>query len=353
MKNDTATDVKGKKLKNKRELEENEKLSKDESESRTYKRLKSDQEKDILNPECTEGSNLDFVGSSHNLSAIAPEKNLHVSHSRIKDDSCKDVKEVEDSDLIIDDSVNNNDVEEATDKRPSYEYEANKNVLVQNVIAELIDAVPEMQKHTIFDNIMDCQQILKQKPKSRKEDLNLDYIVLGSPLDLSIIPETNLGVTPSCSKNVVCKDLKEVNDSGLAVSVDDAVNNTAVEEATVKITSNEALKDVVVQDIIYELIDTVPTMQKIQNYKIIDKIVDRQQIPKQKPKSGKFWKEGRRNQRAIKRRSVSFEKRMKNKEQKLKNKKLSDLLLRNKELLEAEVREKSTKGKIQYRENYD
>jgi len=349
MKNDTATDVKGKKLKNKRELEENEKLSKDESESRTYKRLKSGQEKDILNPECTEGSNLDFVGSSQNLSAIAPETNLNVSHSRIKDDSCKDVKEVEDSDLIIDDSVNNNDVEEATDKRPSYE--ANKNVLVQNVIAELIDAVPEMQKHTIFDNIMDCQQIQKQKSKSRKEGLNLDYIVLGSPLDLSITPETNLGVTPSCSKNVVCKDLKE-NDPGLAVSVDDAVNHAAVEEATMNITSNEAHNDVV-QDIIDDLIDTVPTMQKIQNYKIIDKIVDRQQIPKQKPKSGKFWKEGRRNQRAIKRRSVSFEKRMKNKEQKLKNKKLSDLLLRNKELLEAEVREKSTKGKIQYRENYD
>jgi len=352
MKNDTATDVKGKKLKNKRELEENEKLSKDESESRTYKRLKSDQEKDILNPECTEGSNLDFVGSSHNLSAIAPEKNLHVSHSRIKDDSCKDVKEVEDSDLIIDDSVNNNDVEEATGKRPSYE--ANKNVLVvQKIIAELIDSVPKVKNHKIIDTI-DWQQVQQQKPKSEKEGLNLNYIVFGSPLDLSAItPETNLCVTPSCSKNVVCKDLKEVNDSGLAVSVDDAVNNTAVEEATVKITSNEALKDVVVQDIIYELIDTVPTMQKIQNYKIIDKIVDRQQIPKQKPKSGKFWKEGRRNQRAIKRRSVSFEKRMKNKEQKLKNKKLSDLLLRNKELLEAEVREKSTKGKIQYRENYD
>merc|ERR1719233_1347138 len=178
-------------------------------------------------------------------------------------------------------------------------------------------------------------------------------MVFGSPLDLSITPETNLGGTPSCSKNVVFKDLKEVNGSCFAVSVDDAVNNTAVEEAIGKITSNEAHKDIVIQDIIDELIDTVPTMQKIQNYKIIDKIVDRQQIPKQKPKSGKFWKEGRRNQRAIKRRSVSFEKRMKNKEQKLKNKKLSDLLLMNKELLQAEVREKSTKGKIQYREKSD
>jgi len=351
MKNDTATDVKGKKLKNKRELEENEKLSKDESESKTFKRLKSGQEKEILNPECTKGSNLNLVGSSHNLSAIAPAKNLHVSHSRIKDDIFKDMKEVEDSDLIIDNSGDDNAVEESTELRPTYE--ANKNVLVQNIIAELIDAVPRMQNQKIID-IIDCQQFQQQKPRSGKEGLNLDYIVFGSPLDLSAItPETNLCVTPSCSKNVVCKDLKEVNDSGLAVSVDDAVNNTAVEEATVKITSNEALKDVVVQDIIYELIDTVPTMQKIQNYKIIDKIVDRQQIPKQKPKSGKFWKEGRRNQRAIKRRSVSFEKRMKNKEQKLKNKKLSDLLLRNKELLEAEVREKSTKGKIQYRENYD
>jgi len=348
VKHDTATDVGGKRLKNKREHEENEKLSKDDSKSETFKRLKSGQEKYILNPECNEGSNLDWASFSHNLSAIAPERNHHVSHSQIKDVISKDMKEVEDPGLIIDDSVNDNAVEEATGERPNYD--ANKNVLAPNIIAELIDAVPAMQKmqnHKVIDNIIECQQIQKQKLKTGNEDPNLDFIGLGSPLDLHAItpePETNLGVSPICSKYVIYKDLKEVKNSGLAV--DDAVNSIAVEEVTGLIISKEAHKDVVVQDIIDELVDTIPTVQRIQNYKIIDKIVDRQHILKQKPKSGKFWKEGRKNQRAIKRRSVSFEKRMMNQDQKRKNKQLSDLLLRNKELLEAEVREKSLKRKI-------
>jgi len=330
---DTATDVKGKKLKNKREHEENEKLSEDDSSNKAFKRLKSGEEKELLDPECNEGLNLDTVSSSFDLSAIAPETNRHgtFTHSWIKDDICKDLKEVADSGLIIDNSVNDNAAVEDTTGKQSY-YEANINVLVRNIIAELIDTVPAMQRmqnHKIMDTIIDGQQIHK-------------------PLDLCVItPETNLRVTPSCIKNVICRDLEEVKDTGFVV--DDSINNTAIEEATGTITNCESNKDVIVQEIIDELIATVPTMQKRLTYKIIDKIIDRQQIQKQKPKSGKFWKEGRKNKRSMKRRSVSFNKRMKNKEQKVKNKKMTDLLLRSKELLEAEVREKSMKGKMKYR----
>jgi len=326
---DIATDVKGKKLKNKREHEENDKMPEDDSTNKTIKRLKSSEEKELLDPECNEGLNLDLVGSSFDLSAIAPETNRHgtYSHSWIKDDICKDLQEVADSGLIIDNSVNDNAaVEDLTGKLSS---EANINVLVRSIIAELIDTLPAMQRmqnHKIIDTIIDGQQIHE-------------------PLDLCVVtPETNLRVTPSCIKNVICRDLEEVKDAGFV-----SINNTAIKEATGTITNNEANKDVIVKDIIDELIATVPTMQKRQTYEIIDKIIDRQQIQKQKPKSGKFWKEGKKNKRSMKRRSVSFNKRMKNKEQKVKNKKITDLLLRSKELLEAEVREKRMKGKMKHR----
>merc|ERR1719233_956206 len=61
-------------------------------------------------------------------------------------------------------------------------------------------------------------------------------------------------------------------------------------------------------------------------------------IPKQKPKSGKFWKEGRQLKRD-KRKKLSFEQRMKKKVQNVKNKELSDLLLKRKAIMEEELRE--------------
>merc|ERR1711862_2128 len=64
--------------------------------------------------------------------------------------------------------------------------------------------------------------------------------------------------------------------------------------------------------------------------KVLDNIIVSKQIPRQKPKSGKFWKEGRQQFRQIKRdkgKTFTFEQRMKNKEEKIKNKELADLLL--------------------------
>merc|ERR1719347_1124127 len=57
--------------------------------------------------------------------------------------------------------------------------------------------------------------------------------------------------------------------------------------------------------------------------KVLDNIIVSKQIPRQKPKSGKFWKEGRQQFRQIKRdkgKKFTFEQRMKNKEEKIKNK---------------------------------
>merc|ERR1739838_286076 len=70
--------------------------------------------------------------------------------------------------------------------------------------------------------------------------------------------------------------------------------------------------------------------------KVLDRIIVAKNIPRQKPKSGKFWKEGRQQLRQIKRdkgKKFTFEQRMKNKEEKMKNKELADLLLNRKALL--------------------
>merc|ERR1712013_718382 len=61
--------------------------------------------------------------------------------------------------------------------------------------------------------------------------------------------------------------------------------------------------------------------------KVLDNIIVSKQIPRQKPKSGKFWKEGRQQFRQIKRdkgKKFTFEQRMKNKEEKIENEEKSE-----------------------------
>jgi len=75
--------------------------------------------------------------------------------------------------------------------------------------------------------------------------------------------------------------------------------------------------------------------------KTLESITTRKLIPKQKPKSGKFWKEGKQNRSNNKGRRLTFDQRMKSREQKRRNKELSDFLHREREKLEA----LSAKGK--------
>merc|ERR1712083_1197978 len=88
--------------------------------------------------------------------------------------------------------------------------------------------------------------------------------------------------------------------------------------------------------------------------KVLDNIIVSKQIPRQKPKSGKFWKEGRQQFRQIKRdkgKKFTFEQRMKNKEEKMKNKELAELLLSRKAMKKEELRKKIEENKARKLEN--
>jgi len=69
--------------------------------------------------------------------------------------------------------------------------------------------------------------------------------------------------------------------------------------------------------------------------KTVKSLTTRKLIPKQKPKSGKFWKQGKQNRSNNKGRRLTFDQRMKSREQKRKNRELSDFLHSEREKLKA------------------
>merc|ERR1719158_1340952 len=83
-------------------------------------------------------------------------------------------------------------------------------------------------------------------------------------------------------------------------------------------------------------------------------VVSSSVIPRQKPKSGKFWKSERSQFRKIKRdkgRWNSFEKRIQLKEEKVRNKEMADYLIGLKNKKKEEIRLKIEENKKKMREN--
>merc|ERR1712083_625394 len=100
--------------------------------------------------------------------------------------------------------------------------------------------------------------------------------------------------------------------------------------------------------------NTAADKENLPIVKVLDTVIVSRQIPRQKPKSGKFWKEGRQQFRQIKKdrgRKFTFEQRMKNKEEKLKNKELAELLLSRKAEKREEMRKKIEENKARKLEN--
>ena len=87
---------------------------------------------------------------------------------------------------------------------------------------------------------------------------------------------------------------------------------------------------------------------------LLDKIFSSKQIPRQKPKSGRFWKGQRGQFRQIKRdrgQRNTFEQRLKMKEEKMRNKELADMLIQRKNEAKEEMRKKIEDNKAKKLEN--
>jgi len=102
-------------------------------------------------------------------------------------------------------------------------------------------------------------------------------------------------------------------------------------------------------------VETVPDKKEnLPIPKVLEKIIVAKHIPRQKPKSGKFWKEGRQQFRQIKRdrgKRFTFEQRLKMKEEKTKNKELAEMLLNRKNSKKEEMRKKIEENKSKKMEN--
>merc|ERR1712228_552566 len=88
--------------------------------------------------------------------------------------------------------------------------------------------------------------------------------------------------------------------------------------------------------------------------KVLDQIIVPKHIPRQKPKSGKFWKGARKQFRSIKKdrgQRFTFEQRLKMKEDKQKNKELAQLLLSQKAMKKEEARKRAEENKANKLEN--
>jgi len=165
-------------------------------------------------------------------------------------------------------------------------------------------------------------------------------------------------------------DTKKTTDNAKVVD-DSKVENIPGEDPSKKV-NDEALHEDKIKDVAVETFGTEIKEQENQNtgkangsntaadkenlpiVKVLDNIIVSKQIPRQKPKSGKFWKEGRQQFRQIKRdkgKKFTFEQRMKNKEEKLKNKELADLLLSRKAMKKEELRKKIEENKARKLEN--
>jgi len=206
-----------------------------------------------------------------------------------------------------------------------------------------IPEVPEKEKKheaqtSEFNEVADG---VIAKDAVKKPTDNDDHVVDISHKNTTIatIPESPEGANSKENNIETLKKDKDIEDAGAAET-----SVTEVKEIEIKKSANEQANGT----------NTSADKENLPISKVLDNIIVSKQIPRQKPKSGKFWKEGRQQFRQIKRdkgKKFTFEQRMKNKEEKIKNKELADLLLSRKAMKKEELRKKIEENKARKIEN--
>ena len=100
--------------------------------------------------------------------------------------------------------------------------------------------------------------------------------------------------------------------------------------------------------------DKIEMKENIPMPKLLDQVFSSKQIPRQKPKSGRFWKGERGQFRQIKRdkgQRPSFEQRLKLKEEKQRNKEVAEMLLQRKNQAKEDLRKRMEENKAKQLEN--
>ena len=100
--------------------------------------------------------------------------------------------------------------------------------------------------------------------------------------------------------------------------------------------------------------DKIEMKENIPLPKLLDQVFSSKQIPRQKPKSGRFWKGERGQFRQIKRdkgQRPSFEQRLKLKEEKQRNKEVAEMLLQRKNQAKEDLRKRMEENKAKQLEN--
>merc|ERR1712179_807550 len=146
--------------------------------------------------------------------------------------------------------------------------------------------------------------------------------------------------------NINPKLVKETNPAVLAENVDAVI-------AEMDVSMSKACDGVITgtNDVIQMMKKELAARKEQKNAVLL---VEAKHIPRQKPKSGKFWKAERDAFRSLKKdkgQRFTFEQRLKMKEEKLKNKELAVLLLQRKNLKKEEMRKKIEENKTRKTEN--
>ena len=121
-----------------------------------------------------------------------------------------------------------------------------------------------------------------------------------------------------------------------------------------KVDDKESSKDTVQKDSKKAANDKIEMKENIPMPKLLDQVFSSKQIPRQKPKSGRFWKGERGQFRQIKRdkgQRPSFEQRLKLKEEKQRNKEVAEMLLQRKNQAKEDLRKRMEENKAKQLEN--